>query len=263
LSALTGRDAGQAQRAPSSVIEPASAKLAGRLFKAMGDGFLVEFTSAVPAAEAARAIQRANAEGKLQLRIGIIHVGDVVVQGDDMMGDGINVAARIEAVAQAGGITLSRQANDQVRDRLDIAFAYKGEIKLKNIARPVHVFSIAGSKPTAARAPALALPDKPSIAVLPFQNKSGDPEQEYFADGIVEDIITALSRFQSLFVIARNSSFTCKGRVVDLKQVGGLLGMHYIMESSVRKLGGRVRITAQLIKALLECILGQTNSMAI
>jgi adenylate cyclase len=123
LSAQTGRDAGQAQRAPSSVIEPASAKLAGRLFKAMGDGFLVKFTSAVQAAEATRAIQQANAEGKLQLRIGIIHVGDVVVQGDDMMGDGINVAARIEAVAQAGGITLSRQANDQVRDRLDIAFA--------------------------------------------------------------------------------------------------------------------------------------------
>ena len=189
----------------SNVIEPAIAKHAGRLFKAVGDGFLVEFASAVQAVEAARAIQQANAEGELPLRIGI-HVGDVVVQGDDLMGDGVNVAARVEGIADAGGIAISREVHDQVRDKLDVGFEDKGEIELKNIARPVHVFSIAGSKPTAATAPRLPLPDKPSIAVLPFQNMSGDPEQEYFADGMVEDIITALSRFKSLFVIARNSA---------------------------------------------------------
>ena len=201
----------------TDIIEPAIAKHAGRLFKAVGDGFLVEFASAVQAVEAARAIQQANAEGELPLRIGI-HVGDVVVQGDDLMGDGVNIAARIEGVAEPGGIAISRQVHDQVRDKLDLGFEDKGEIELKNIARPVHVFSIAGSKPTAAMAPALALPDKPSIAVLPFQNMSGDPEQEYFADGMVEDIITALSRFKSLFVIARNSSFTYKGKAVDIRR---------------------------------------------
>ena len=178
------------RRCAPSVIEPAIAKHAGRLFKAVGDGFLVEFASAVQAVEAARAIQQANAEGALPLRIGI-HVGDVVVQGDDLMGDGVNIAARIEGVAEPGGIAISREVHAQVRDKLDLGFEDKGEIALKNLARPVHVFSIAGSKPTAAMAPALALPDKPSIAVLPFQNMSGDPEQEYFADGMVEDIITA------------------------------------------------------------------------
>ena len=231
----------------SSVIEPAIAKHAGRLFKAMGDGFLVEFASAVQAVEAARAIQQANADGGLPLRIGI-HVGDVVVQGDDLMGDGVNIAARIEAVADAGGIALSRQAHDQVRDMLDIAFTDKGEIELKNIARPVHIFAFAGAKSTAP-APALALPDKPSIAVLPFQNMSGDPEQEYFADGVVEDILTALSRVTWLFVIARNSSFTYKGRAIDVKQVGRELGVRYVLEGSIRKSANRLRITGQLIDA--------------
>jgi len=231
------------------VIEPAITKHAGRLFKAVGDGFLVEFASAVQAVEAARAIQQVNAEGKLSLRIGI-HVGDVVVQGDDLMGDGINIAARIEAVADAGGIVLSRQAYDQVRDRLDTAFLDKGEVELKNIARPVHVFTVAATgSATSAATPALALPDKPSIAVLPFQNMSGDPEQEYFVDGLVEDIITALSRVPPFFVIARNSAFTYKGRAVDVRQVGRGLGVRYVVEGSVRKAGNRLRITGQLVDA--------------
>jgi TolB-like protein/tetratricopeptide (TPR) repeat protein len=252
-SRLVGRDeAGTLARLAAlrrEVIEPTIARHAGRLFKAVGDGFLVEFASAVQAVEAARAIQQANADGKLPLRIGI-HVGDVVVQGDDLMGDGINVAARIEAIADAGGIALSRQVYDLVRDRLDVAFLDKGEVELKNIARAVHVFAVASKgSATSAAAPVLALPDKPSIAVLPFQNMSGDPEQEYFVDGLVEDIITALSRFKSLFVIARNSSFTYKGPAVDIKQVGRELGVRYVLEGSVRKAGNRVRITGQLIEA--------------
>ena len=166
------------------------------------------------------------------------------------MGDGINVAARIEAVADAGGIALSRQVYDQVRDRLDIAFLDKGEVELKNIVRPVHVFTVAATgSATPAAAPALALPDKPSIAVLPFQNMSGDPEQEYFGDGIAEDIITAMSRYPSLFVIARNSSFTYKGRAIDVKVVGRELGVRYVLEGSLRKFGNRIRVTAQLVEA--------------
>src|SRR4029079_4678980 len=174
----------------TKIIEPHIAKHAGRLFKAVGDGFLIEFASAVQAVSCAKAIQDANGRRHLSLRIGI-HVGDVVVQGDDLMGDGVNVAARLEGVAEPGGIALSRQVHDQVRDRIDAAFEDRGKIELKNIARPVHVFALAGRTIEAApaSAPALALPDKPSIAVLPFQNMSGDPEQEYFADGIVEDII--------------------------------------------------------------------------
>jgi adenylate cyclase len=229
----------------TEVIEAQLAKHAGRLFKSVGDGFLVEFTSAVRAVTCAKAIQKANAIGGLPLRIGI-HVGDVVVQGDDLMGDGVNIAARVESVADPGGIAISRQVHDQVRGKVDLAFVDKGEIALKNIEQPVHVFAIAGAG-AAAATPILALPDKPSIAVLPFQNMSGDPEQEYFADGIVEDIITALSRFKSLFVIARNSSFTYKGKAVDIKQVGRDLGVRYVLEGSVRKAGGRVRITGQLI----------------
>ena len=237
----------QLQALRMDVIEPQIAKHAGRLFKAVGDGFLVEFASAVQAVSCARAIQESNALGRLPLRIGI-HVGDVVVQGDDLMGDGVNIAARIEAVAEAGGIALSRQAHDQVRDRLEIAFADKGEIELKNIARPVHVFVFAGTK-AIVPVPALALPDRPSIAVLPFQNMSGDPEQDYFADGMVEDIITGLSRIKSLFVIARNSSFAYKGGSPDVRQVGRELGVRYVLEGSVRRAGNRIRITGQLIEA--------------
>jgi len=229
------------------IVDPEIARHAGRLFKAVGDGFLVESASAVQAVTAARAIQEANAGGGLSLRIGI-HIGDVIVEGSDLMGDGVNIASRIEGLADAGGIALSRQVHDLVRDRLDLAFIDKGEVTLKNIARPVHVFAVTGSNPSASAA-TLALPDKPSIAVLPFQNMSGDPEQEYFADGMVEDIITALSRFKSLFVITRNSSFTYKGKAVDIKQVGRELGVRYVLKGSVRKAANKVRITGQLIDA--------------
>jgi len=186
----------------------------------------------------------------LPLRIGI-HVGDVVVQGDDLMGDGVNIAARIEGVADAGGIAISRAVHEQVRDKLDLSFIDKGEVELKNLARPVQVFALGGTVPSSAAepAPALALPDKPSIAVLPFQNMSGDPEQEYFADGISEDIITELTRFRTLFVIARNSSFSYKGKSPDLRAVGRELGVRYVLEGSVRKVGNRIRLTGQLIDA--------------
>jgi adenylate cyclase len=235
----------QLQTLRTEVIEAQIAKHAGRLFKSVGDGFLIEFSSAVQAVSCAKAIQEANALKPLALRIGI-HLGDVVVQGDDLLGDGVNVAARIEGTAEPGGIALSRAVHEQVRDKLDLGFVDKGEVALKNIVRPVQVFAVGGAQPPAAPA-ALPLPDKPSIAVLPFQNMSGDPEQEYFVDGLVEDIITALSRFKSLFVIARNSSFTYKGKAVDIKQVGGDLGVRYVLEGSVRKAGNRLRITAQLI----------------
>jgi adenylate cyclase len=229
----------------TEIIDSQLTKHSGRLFKSVGDGFLIEFASAVQAVTCAKAIQEANARGRLPLRIGI-HVGDVVVQGDDLMGDGVNVAARLEGVADPGGIALSREVHAQVRDRLDLGFVDKGEVTLKNIARPVQVFVIGGTKNADQRA-ALPLPDKPSIAVLSFQNMSGDPEQEYFVDGIAEDIITELSRFRELFVIARNSSFTYRGKAVDIKQVGRELGVRYVLEGSSRKAGDRVRVTAQLI----------------
>jgi TolB-like protein/class 3 adenylate cyclase len=229
----------------AEIIKPQIAKHAGRLFKSVGDGFLIEFSSAVQAVNCAKAIQEANGLGSLPLRIGI-HVGDVVVQGDDLMGDGVNIAARIEGIADPGGIAITRAVHEQVRDKLDLGFMDKGKIELKNIQRPVQVFVIGGAK-VDGQVTALPLPDRPSIAVLPFQNMSGDPEQEYFTDGIVEDIITALSRFKSLFVIARNSSFTYKGKDVDIKQVGRELGVRYVLEGSVRKAANRVRITGQLI----------------
>ena len=241
------------------IIEPNIAGHSGRLFKIMGDGFLAEFASAVQAVSCAVAIQtetEAAASGfddaqKMRLRIGI-HVGDVMVDGEDLMGDGINIAARLEGIAAAGGISISRAVHDQVRDRIKITFEDRGEVSLKNIARPVQVFAVAGANSAVsvkATPPALALPNKPSIAVLPFQNMSGDPQQEYFADGMVEDIITALSRFKWLFVIARNSTFTYKGRSVDIRQVGRELGVRYVLEGSVRRATNRVRITAQLIDA--------------
>lgn len=181
------------------------------------------------------------------LRIGI-HVGDVVVQGDDLMGDGVNVAARLEGIADPGGIALSRAIHEQVRDKLDFGYIDKGEVELKNIARPVQVFTVGRTQAPASPA-LLPLPDKPSIAVLPFQNMSGDPGQEYFADGMAEEIITALSRFRSLVVLARNSSFTYKGRAIDIKRVGRELGVRYVLEGSVRRGGDRVRITGQLVDA--------------
>ncbi len=188
-------------------------------------------------------------EKRIRLRIGI-NLGDVVVEGEDILGDGVNVAARLEAEAEPDGICVSDDVMRQVRDRLDLAFVDGGERELKNIVRPVRVWHWADAAPTVAAEPLpLPLPDKPSIAVLPFDNMSGDPEQEYFADGIAEDVITALSRFRSLFVIARNSSFTYKGGAVNITQVARELGVRYVVEGSVRKAGNRVRITAQLIDA--------------
>jgi adenylate cyclase len=185
---------------------------------------------------------------RMELRIGV-HVGDIIIEEGDIFGDGVNIASRLESIAEPGGICISDDAYRQVRDRLDIIFEDTGEQHLKNIARPVRVYRIKIGAPntTQPAAAALALPDKPSIAVLPFQNMSGDPEQDYFADGMVEDIITGLSRISWLFVIARNSTFTYKGRAVEVKQVGRELGVRYVLEGSVRKAADRVRITGQLI----------------
>ena len=238
----------------------------GRIVKTTGDGLLVEFASVVDAVRCAVEVQHemiarntgVPAERRLEFRMGI-NVGDIIIEDGDIFGDGVNIAARLEALAEPGGICLSASAYDQVRDRLDIAFADLGEKQVKNIVRPVRVYSIGqrSRDPQAAEAQAaqaMSAPppvsEKPSIAVLPFQNISGDPEQEYFADGMVEDITTALSRIPWLFVIARNSSFTYKGQAVDVKQVSRELGVRYVLEGSVRKAGNRIRITGQLIDAV-------------
>ena len=241
-----------------ALVDPTIATHRGRIVKTTGDGMLVEFASAVDAVRCAIEVQHGMTahslgvpqEKWIEFRIGI-HVGDIIIDENDIFGDGVNIAARLEGIAEPGGICISDDAYRQVRDRVDAAFDDKGEIALKNIARPVRVFSLAGVKQSTTKAvdsaAPLALPDKPSIAVLPFQNMSGDPEQEYFADGMVEDIITELSRIRWLFVIARNSTFTYKGKAVDVKQVARELGVRYVLEGSVRKGGNRVRVTAQLI----------------
>jgi adenylate cyclase len=226
---------------------------------------LVEFASVVDAARSSLEVQRSMAEQnaavpqdqRIEFRIGI-HVGDIIFDDNDIFGDGVNIAARLEGISEPGGVCMSDDAYRQVRGKVEIACDDLGPQNLKNIAEPMQVWRVRLDGQIASKvqpgslvgqAPALALPDKPSIAVLPFQNMSGDPEQEYFADGTVEEITTALSRFKSLFVIARNSSFTYKGRAVDIKQVGRELGVRYLLEGSVRKAGGRVRITGQLIEA--------------
>jgi TolB-like protein len=234
------------------LIEPKIAEHHGRIVRIAGDGLLVEFASVIAAVKCAVEIQAAmidrNAglpqEKRIEFRMGV-NVGDVVVDGTDMWGDGVNVAARLEALAEPGGICVSNRVQEDVHGRLDVAFEDTGEQRLKNIARPVRVYRVRPYGTATKSAP--PLPDKPSIAVLPFSNMSGDPEQEYFADGIVEEIITALSRTRWLFVIARNSSFIYKGRAVDVKQVGRELGVRYVLEGGVRKAANRVRITAQLI----------------
>jgi adenylate cyclase len=185
---------------------------------------------------------------ELQLRIGV-HQGDIVVDGNDLLGDGVNVAARLETLAEPGGICISGRVREDAVGKLTLEVEDLGEPKLKNIAQRHRVFRV---RLAAAERPALAVPDKPSIAVLPFQNMSGDPEQEYFADGVVEDITTALSRIGGLVVIARNSSFSYKGKSPDVRQAGRELGVRYVLEGSVRKSGGRVRITAQLIEAAVR-----------
>ena len=243
------------------LIDPLILEHGGRVANTAGDSLLLEFTSVVDAVRCSVAFQKGIAERnkdiaedrRIRFRVGI-NLGDVVADGDDLLGDGVNVAARLEGLSDTGGITLSDEAYRQVRDRLDLTWQDGGEQQVKNIARPVHIWRWAPDDRTtgATRSvPALSLqlPDKPSIAVLPFTNMSGDPEQEYFADGIAEDIITALSRIQWFFVTARNSSFTYKGQAVDVQQVGRQLGVRYILEGSVRKSGQRLRVTAQLIDA--------------
>jgi adenylate cyclase len=239
------------------LIDPAIAAHAGRIVKLMGDGALVEFASAVDAVTCAIEIQRQlrerDASGSqanpIQFRIGI-NVGDIIIEGEDILGDGVNIAARIEGIAEPGGISISEDAWRQVQGKVAANFVDAGEQSLKNIARPVRLDLVpkAGSVLKAQR-PAIALPDKPSIAVLAFNNMSGDPEQEYFSDGISEDIITDLSKLSELHVIARNSSFTYKGKPVDVMQVGRDLRVRYVLEGSVRKAGNRVRVTGQLIDA--------------
>ena len=239
------------------LVDPKIAEHHGRIVKTTGDGLLVEFASVVDAVRCAVAVQQAmperntgvGADSRIELRIGI-NLGDVIVEGDDLYGDGVNIAARIEALADPSGVLVSNTVHDQVRDRLPFVFEDLGKQQVKNIARPVRVYRVCDlGAPKHPSAPALTLPDKPSIAVLPFANLSGDPEQEYFADGMVEEIITALSRIRWLFVIARNSTFTYKGQAIDVRRVGRELGVRYVLEGSVRKAGGRVRITAQLIDA--------------
>jgi len=249
-----------------AILDELIASHRGRIANTAGDSVLAEFGSAVNAVqcavEAQVALAGANAglspERHINFRIGI-HVGDVMVKGGDLFGDGVNITARLQALASAGGTCVSSVAYDQVRKILLLAFTDLGAQRVKNIEEPIRAYAVtpkgAATANTASFAAAprsnspLPLPDRPSIAVLPFQNMSGDPEQEYFADGIVEDMITALSRFKSLFVIARNSSFTFKGKAVDIKKVGQELGVRYVLEGSIRKAGGRVRITGQLIDA--------------
>ncbi len=239
----------------TELIEPCIAEHRGRVVKTTGDGLLAEFASVVDAVRCAVAFQEGMAERnadipeerRIDFRIGV-NLGDVIVQDDDVYGDGVNVAARLEGLADPGSVVVSGMVHEAVSAKLDFGFDDLGPQEVKNIAEPVRAFrvAIASSASTSAEA-ALPLPDKPSIAVLAFENMSGDPEQEYFADGITEDIITDLSRFQGLFVIARNTAFTYKGEKIDVRKVARELGVHFVLEGSVRKAGDRVRVTAQLI----------------
>jgi TolB-like protein/class 3 adenylate cyclase/Tfp pilus assembly protein PilF len=255
LHALTAR---------RQILDGLIASYGGRIANTAGDSVLAEFGSAVDAVrcamEAQVALAKANStlpeNRQINFRIGV-HVGDVMVRAGDLFGDGVNIAARLQTLARAGGLCVSGVTYDQVRKILPLEFTDLGAQTVKNIDEPIRAYEVraqGAEAPSAAKdvsppvdSKPLALPDKPSIAVLPFYNMSGDPEQDYFADGVVEDIITALSRFKSLFVIARNSSFTYKGKAVDIKQVGRELGVRYVLEGSVRKAGGRLRITGQLI----------------
>ena len=241
------------------LIDPKIREHRGRVVKTTGDGMLIEFPSVIEAVACAVAVQRGmverNAgtpeEERIAFRVGV-NLGDIIVEDGDIHGDGVNIAARLEGIAEPGGICISEDAFRHVRGKVDAEFADIGEQSLKNIARPVRVYRVrdAAKSPSVFASPVLPVPDKPSIAVLPFANMSGDPEQEYFVDGMVEEIITALSRIRWLFVIARNSSFTYKGQAVDVKQVGRELGVRYVLEGSVRKAGNRLRITGQLIDAV-------------
>jgi TolB-like protein/class 3 adenylate cyclase/Tfp pilus assembly protein PilF len=264
-SRLMGRDESGTLAALKAVrreiVDPQIAAHGGRIVKTTGDGLLLEFPSVVDAVRCVIEVQTAMAlkmsdvpeDRRIAFRIGV-NLGDIIIDGDDIFGDGVNIASRLQEIASAGGVCVSSRVHEDIRDRLDTAFNDGGAQKLKNIVRPVQVWrwSPGASTPAALIDEAsadvqLTLPDKPSIAVLPFQNMSGDSEQEYFADGITEDIITELSRFHSLFVIARHSSFSYKGKSPDIREVGRELGVRYVLEGSVRKANGRVRITGQLI----------------
>src|SRR4249920_855204 len=240
------------------LIDPAIAAHSGRIVKLMGDGALVEFASAVDAVTCAIEIQRqlrehdasGSEDNPIQFRIGI-NVGDIIIEGEDILGDGVNIAARVEGIAEPGGISISEDAWRQVQGKVTANFVDAGEQNLKNIPRPVRVYRLEPEEERAAPPAAWPTPspDQPSIAVLPFQNMSGDPEQEHFCDGLVEDIITTLSKLAGLRVIARNSSFVYKGRSVDIREAAKQLGVRYVLEGSVLKSGNRIRITAQLIDA--------------
>ena len=262
-SRLMGEDepgTARAVREHRDAIRPLVAGRGGRIVKTMGDGLLLEFVSVVDAVECAVAIQRLMLErngvtpdGKrIVYRIGV-HLGDVLIEGDDILGESVNIAARLEGICEPGGILISGSAHEHVRRRIKVDFVDLGDKALKNIAQPVRVYrtaiEILGSSAKEQLTTRHALPEKPSIAVLAFQNMSGDPEQEYFSDGIAEDVITTLSRLRSFFVIARNSSFIYKGRPTDVRQVGRELGVRYVLEGSVRRSGQRLRITAQLVDA--------------
>jgi adenylate cyclase len=243
------------ERFKRELIEPSLSSHEGRLIKTTGDGALAEFASPLAAVRCAVEIQDHLASGSspLRLRVGL-NIGDVIVgQDGDLYGEGTNIAVRLEGIADPGGILISEKVYNEVEGKLDVGFEDRGEQHLKNISKPVRAYAVcagAHNALTERLSAAPPLPDKPSIAVLPFENMSGDPEQEYFADGMVEEIITALSRFKWLFVIARNSSFTFKGKAIDIKEVGRRLGVRYVLEGAVRKASGKVRITGQLIDAV-------------
>ncbi len=260
---LMGRDEeGTLQRLTQlreDILEPLVTEHGGRIVKLMGDGFLVEFASVVDSVTCALAWQEMvseheageDTENRILFRIGI-NLGDIIIEESDIYGDGVNIAARLEGLSNPGGICLSGDSYRQTKGKVDAEFGDMGEQTLKNVEAPVRVYRIVSSSEIVEQKPGeqseLALPDKPSIAVLPFDNMSGDPDQEYFVDGIAEDIITALSKVSGLFVIARNSTFTYKGQAVNMQEVSTALGVKYVLEGSVRKAGGRVRITAQLIE---------------
>jgi len=243
----------QLRAARTDHLDPAIDQHGGRIVKTTGDGVLVEFPSAVDALRCAMAIQTGMAAraGDLKLRIGV-NVGDVVIEGGDILGDGVNIAARLEGIAEPGGVAISGAVREYITGRIDGTFRDAGQRELKNIGRPINIWlwspEQARPAPDSAPAPAPALPNKPSIAVLPFDNMSGDPEQEYFADGVVEALTAALSRIRAFFVIARNSAFAYKGRAVNVREIGRELGVAYVLEGSVQRAGGRVRITVQLIE---------------
>ncbi len=243
------------QAARQEVIKPAVADHSGKIVKLTGDGFLVEFLTVQDAVNCAIAMQRRLASSRLDFRMGV-NLGDIVDDGEDIHGEGVNVAARLEGLADPGGICISGDVYNQVRNRVEATYEDLGDQKVKNVSAPVRAYRVAfdrrvSSTPDAAtgRKPALSLPDKPSIAVLSFENMSADPEQEFFADGMAEDIITALSKISGLFVIARNSTFAYKGQSHDVRHIAANLGVRYVLEGSVRKGGNKVRITAQLIDA--------------